>query len=101
MESYNNDLNPGTAMLIEIVGTVFCFLGLGWIYSGQAGKGILLLLGYWVILAVELFFFFLLSMILIGILGFLLIPAQNVLFGIISGIILKQDMEKNLLQADQ
>lgn len=56
MDSYNNDLNPGTAMLIKIVRTVFCFSGLGWIYSGQAGKGILLLLGYWVILAVELFY---------------------------------------------
>jgi hypothetical protein len=87
------NINPGTAMLIEIVGSIFCFLGLGWIYSGQTATGVILLVVYWIIVAIEIFISFILSFILIGILGFLLIPLQNIIFGVISGYLVKQNIE--------
>ena len=38
--------DPFMALLLEIVGGFFGFLGIGWVYAGQPAVGILLLVGY-------------------------------------------------------
>jgi len=39
--------DPNTALLLELLG-FFGFLGIGNMWAGKVGKGILLLIGYWV-----------------------------------------------------
>jgi len=93
----NKVINPGTVMLIEIVGALFCFLGLGWIYSGKAGIGIILLIVYWMVVAVEAFIIFpLITLVTFGLgaVVYVIIPVQNIIVGVISGIIVKGNVEK-------
>ena len=93
----NKVINPGTVMLIEIVGALFCFLGLGWIYSGKAGIGIILLIVYWMVVAVEAFIIFpLITLVTFGLgaVVYVIIPVQNIIVGVISGIIVKRNVEK-------
>ena len=93
----NKVINPGTAMLIEIVGALFCFLGLGWIYSGKAGIGIILLIVYWIVVAVETFVIFPLITLVtlgLGVIVYGIIPIQNIIVGIISGLIVKGNVEE-------
>lgn len=92
----NKVINPGTVMLIEIVGALFCFLGLGWIYSGKAGIGIILLIVYWMVVAVEAFIIFpLITLVTFGLgaVVYVIIPVQNIIVGVISGIIVKGNVE--------
>lgn len=42
-----------TAMLIEVVGGVLGFLGLGNIYAGRANTGIIYLVAWWIFIAIE------------------------------------------------
>ena len=44
--------DPGIAALIAAIGGIFGFLGLGHIYTGAIGTGILLMISYWILLAV-------------------------------------------------
>lgn len=92
----NKVIKSGTAMLIEIVGALFCLLGLGWIYSGKAVIGAILLIVYLIIVAVEAFLIF--PLITLFTLGFgavvyVIIPIQNIIFGVISGLILKRNLD--------
>ncbi|MDG6242809.1 MAG: hypothetical protein QCH31_00245 [Methanolobus sp.] len=92
----NKDLNPGTVMLIEIVGAVFCLLGSGWIYSGKGVIGIILLISYWILLFVEVFIIIPLVGVItlgFGLVFYFLIPIQNIIVGAISGLIVKGNME--------
>ncbi|WP_407354718.1 hypothetical protein [Methanolobus sp. WCC5] len=92
----NRDLNPGTVMLIEIVGAVFCLLGLGWIYSGKGVIGIILLISYWILLFVEVFIIIPLAGVVtlgLGLVFYFFIPIQNIIVGAISGLIVKGNME--------
>ena len=50
-----NDSNDTLAMIIEAVFGFFGLLGIGWMYVGSIGRGILLMLGMWVFIAVESF----------------------------------------------
>lgn len=81
-------------MLIEIVGSFFCFLGLGWIYSERTAIGVILLIGYWVLVVFEIVILVFFTIITFGIgsLAFFFLPIQNILAGIISGIFLKQTL---------
>ena len=45
--------DPGTGLLLEILPGLFGFLGIGWLWAGETGIGIALLLGYWVFLFSE------------------------------------------------
>ena len=92
----NRELNPGTAMLIEIVGAVFCLLGLGWIYAGKGVVGIILIVGYWIFLFVEVFLIiplFGIATLGLGCLLYFFIPVQNIIVGAISGLVVKGEME--------
>ncbi len=40
------------AAILEAIGGFFGFMGLGWLYAGQVGKGLTFLIGYWVYLIV-------------------------------------------------
>jgi len=91
----NKVINPSTAMLIEIVGAFFCFLGLGWIYSGKAGIGVILLIVYWIVVAVEAFIIFpLITLVTLGLgaVVYVIIPIQNIIVGVISGLIVKRNL---------
>jgi len=41
--------DPGIAALIATIGGIFGFLGLGHIYAGAIGTGILLMISYWIL----------------------------------------------------
>lgn len=77
----NRDRDPAVALLLEVVGGLFGLLGIGWIYAGRPAGGILLLLGYWLL-------DWMIGLTLaIGTLGAwcCVWPAQNLLFGVLSG----------------
>jgi TM2 domain-containing membrane protein YozV len=73
--------DPFVALLLEVVGGFFGFLGIGWMYAGRPVMGIILLITYWILdwvigLALS-----------IGTLGAwcFVWPAQNLIFGALSG----------------
>lgn len=77
----NRDRDPAVALPLEVVGGLFGLLGIGWIYAGRPAGGILLLLGYWLL-------DWMIGLTLaIGTLGAwcCVWPAQNLLFGVLSG----------------
>ena len=43
------DRDPMVALLLELIGGFFGFLGIGWIYAGKPAGGIILLIGYWLL----------------------------------------------------
>ena len=84
------DRDPFVALLLEIVGGLFGFLGIGWIYAGKPVYGVLLLIGYWLLdWALGL-------MLAVGTLGVwcCVWPAQNLVFGAISGYLAYRWIEK-------
>jgi len=75
------DRDPAVALLLEVIGGFFGLLGIGWIYAGRSVGGVVLLLGYWLldwVIGLTL---------AIGTLGAwcCVWPAQNLLFGLVSG----------------
>ncbi len=52
-DQIKNDSTDTLAMIIEGVFGFFGLLGVGWMYVGDIGKGILIMLGMWVFIAVE------------------------------------------------
>ncbi len=48
--------SKSTALVLEIVAGLFGFLGIGWIYAGETQKGILILLGNFVLQGLVLVF---------------------------------------------
>jgi len=78
--------DPGIAALLEVVPGLFGFLGIGHIYNGNLGKGIIFLIGYWIFLIIELILMFV-------IIGFLLIPINLVII-LLSAYLAYQDAKK-------
>jgi len=86
------DRDPFVALVLEVMGGFFGFLGLGWIYAGHPALGILLLIGYWLLdwvvgltLAISTFC-----------LWCFIWPAQNLIFGAISGYLAYRWTEERL-----
>lgn len=85
-----NGRDPFIALILEVVGGFFGFLGIGWIYAGRPMMGASLLVGYWLldwILGVTL------SIVTLGVWCFIW-PAQNLIFGAISGYLAYRWLEK-------
>jgi TM2 domain-containing membrane protein YozV len=83
--------DPFVALLLEVVCGFFGFLGIGWIYAGRPAMGILLLISYWLLdWIVGL-------MLAVGTLGAwcLLWPAQNLVFGALSGYLAYRWLEQH------
>lgn len=83
--------DPFVALLLEMGGGLFGFLGIGWIYAGRPVMGVLLLVGYWLldwIIGLAL---------AIGTLGAwcCIWPAQNLVFGAISGYLAYRWLEQH------
>ena len=73
--------DPFVALVLEVAGGFFGFLGIGWIYAGQVGWGIALLIGYWLL---DWALGLTLSILTLG-LWCTIWPAQNLIVGAISG----------------
>ena len=43
--------DPNTAFLLEFVLGLFGFLGIGWVYSGRTLLGLVMLVGWWLVVA--------------------------------------------------
>jgi TM2 domain-containing membrane protein YozV len=83
--------DPMVALLLELVCGFFGFLGIGWIYAGQPVTGIILLVSYWLldwIVGLTL---------AIATLGAwcCVWPAQNLLFGALSGYLAYRWVEQH------
>lgn len=79
--------DPSTGMLIEIVGTLFGFMGLGWLYAGYTNRGIaalLIWLGVVVVAAI-------ISVFTGGLFACLWVPVQ-IVAAIVSGSQVKNTM---------
>lgn len=46
--------DPNVAMIIEIVAGYFGFLGIGYLYVGRTGAGLLRLFGWWALITVAI-----------------------------------------------
>jgi hypothetical protein len=82
--------DPFIALILEVVGGFFGFLGLGWIYAGRPAIGIALLVGYWLLdwaIGVTL------SIVTIGLWCFVW-PAQNLILSAVSGYLAYRWLEK-------
>jgi TM2 domain-containing membrane protein YozV len=82
--------DPFVALVLEVVGGFFGFLGLGWIYAGRPVLGVALLIGYWLLdwaIGVTL------SIVTVGLWCFVW-PAQNLILGAISGYLAYRWLEK-------
>ncbi len=61
---------PMIAAIIELIGGYFGLLGVGWIYGGDLLKGILILIGYFILLGIG----GTLTAITFGFLGLIFVP---------------------------
>jgi hypothetical protein len=61
---------PTLTALIELIGGYFGLLGLGWMVAGDVLRGLLILVGYWLVLSIAGF----LTMVTFGLAGFVLAP---------------------------
>jgi hypothetical protein len=88
--------NPNVALILEILPGLLGFLGIGWMYIGRVGIGILLLIGWWIILG-SVAFVGLISGVLTGGLATLClclwVPAQFII-PIVSGLMVRSEAEK-------
>jgi hypothetical protein len=87
----NGDRDPNVVMLLEVGGSIFGILGLGWIYAGRPVLGVALLVGY---LILDWVVGLSLSVVTLG-LWCLVWPAQNLLFGALSGYLARRWIEEN------
>jgi TM2 domain-containing membrane protein YozV len=82
--------DPFIALVLEVVGGFFGFLGLGWIYAGQPLVGILLLISYWLL---DWIIGLTLSIVTMGLWCFIW-PAQNLVLSAISGYLAYRWLER-------
>ena len=82
--------DPFVALVLEVVGGFFGFLGLGWIYAGSPGWGVVLLISYWLL---DWIVGLSLSAVTLGV-WCLVWPAQNLIFGAISGYLAYRWLEQ-------
>ena len=81
MNNAKSDSSDTIAMVIEIAGGMFGFLGLGWIYAKNLPLGIGLFVGWFVVLVIEI----LILLGTFGMAGCFIVPF-NIIVSIISGI---------------
>ena len=80
--------STGTAVLLEILpGFFFQTFGIGNLYAGNVGAGLLLMFGYWLVQFVNILLCFLL-------IGFLALPLCFILAMVISPILASQAAER-------
>lgn len=78
--------DPQTAMIIEIVAGLLGFLGIGYLYAGRTNQGIIRLIVWWVVLG-------LLALSIFIAIGACLLPIAWIAGPIVSGIMLKKELE--------
>ncbi len=83
--------DPFIALVLEIAGGFFGFLGIGWIYAGRPTMGILVLISYWLL---DWIIGLTLAIVTMGVWCFIW-PAQNLLFGAISGYLAYRWLEQS------
>lgn len=86
-----HERDPMVALLLELIGGFFGFLGVGWIYAGRPTLGVVLLVSYWLL-------DWIVGLILaVGTLGAwcCVWPAQNLLFGALSGYLVYRWLEEH------
>lgn len=62
---------PSTGLLLELLGLVG-FAGIGWLWAGRTGIGLLMLFGFWIFLGIEILLLFVLV-------GFCMVPFNFVI----------------------
>jgi TM2 domain-containing membrane protein YozV len=82
--------DPFVALVLEVVGGFFGFLGFGWIYAGRPVMGILLLIAYWLL---DWVIGLTLAIATVGVWCFVW-PAQNLILGAISGYLAYRWLER-------
>ena len=82
--------DPNVAMALELAGGFFGFLGIGWIYAGRPVLGVALLIGYWLL---DWLVGVTLSILTLGV-WCLVWPAQNLIFGALSGYLVRRWLEE-------
>ncbi|MDY7042490.1 MAG: hypothetical protein SVX38_16680 [Chloroflexota bacterium] len=87
------DRDPFLALMLEVIGGLFGFLGVGWIYAGHAGWGLVLLVVYWLLdWAIGLT----LTVFTLGVWCFFW-PAQNLILGCVSGYFAYRSLQRRAL----
>lgn len=82
--------DPNMAFLIELVGTLFGFMGLGWIYAGYTNKGVVMLIVWLLIVVVAA----VISVLTAGIFACVWLPAQ-VIAAVVSASQVKQAVARD------
>ena len=82
--------DPFVALVLEVVGGFFGFLGFGWIYAGRPALGILLLICYWLL---DWVIGLTLSIVTVGMWCFVW-PAQNLILSAVSGYLAYRWLEQ-------
>ena len=85
--------SPGTAVLLEVL-PGFCFqtFGIGHIYTGNVGTGLLFMFGYWFVQFINLLLCFL-------IIGFITLPLCFILAMVISPILASNAAQRSNIAA--
>ena len=86
--------DPSTALVIELAGTLFGFMGLGWLYARYTNRGIMLLVGWFLVVGLAV----VLSVVSAGIFAYLWLPGQ-IAAAVISGLQVKQAMDRDNVQS--
>ncbi len=82
--------DPSTAFVLELVLGLFGFLGIGWVYAGRTTLGLVMLVGWWVIVIGGLGGSF-----VTGGLGCCLWLPVHVGAPIVSALLVRSEIEKN------
>ena len=81
---------PFVALVLEIVGGFLGFPGIGWVYAGQVGWGLVFMVGYWLF---DTALGWTLAILTMG-LWCAVWPAQNLVVGAISGFLAYRWLER-------
>ena len=82
--------DPSTAFVLELLLGLFGFLGIGWVYSGRTTLGIVMLIGWWVIVIGGLG-----GSLATGFLGCCVWLPIHVVAPIVSALLIRNELEKN------
>ena len=83
--------DPFVALALELAGGFFGFPGIGWIYAGQVSKGLVFMLGYWLL---DWALGLTLAILTLGV-WCTVWPAQNLIVGAISGFFAYRWLEQH------
>ncbi len=84
--------DPFVALVLEIIGGFLGLPGIGWIYAGQVGWGLLFMVGYWIL---DWALGVLLAILTLGLWCFVW-PAQNLIVGAVSGFLVYRWLERQM-----